>query len=138
MELVFDYVLRGIHAALFTPDGAFAWMTLVMVVTGLVGGIVVGAVPGLNGPFAMAIALPVLISSFGTDNDALLPVLAFLIGVMKGSTLGGAVPAVLSALFVPVAALPPEFPGAVSICSTWLSFREYPLCAARARMPITG
>ncbi len=95
MELVLDYVLRGIHAALFTPDGAVAWMTLVMVVSGLIGGIVVGAVPGLNGPFAMAIALPVLISSFGTGNEALLPVLAFLIGVMKGSTLGGAVPAVL-------------------------------------------
>lgn len=95
MELVLEYVLRGIHAVFFTADGAFAWMTLLMVVAGLIGGIVVGAVPGLNGPFAMAIALPVLISTFGTGNEALLPVLAFLIGVMKGSTVGGAVPAIL-------------------------------------------
>ena len=66
-----------------------------MVLAGLVLGIVVGATPGLNGPFAMAIALPVLISAFGTGNDALLPILGFLIGIMKGATVGGAVPAIL-------------------------------------------
>ena len=44
---------------------------------------------------AMAIALPILISAFGFNPDALLPVMGFLIGVMKGATVGGAVPAIL-------------------------------------------
>ena len=43
----------------------------------------------------MAISLPLLISAFGFNADALLPVLGFLIGVMKGATIGGAVPAIL-------------------------------------------
>ena len=43
----------------------------------------------------MAIALPILISIFGFTPDALLPVMGFLIGVMKGATIGGAVPAIL-------------------------------------------
>ena len=50
--------------------------------------------PGLRS-MAMAIALPLLISAFGFHPDALLPVLGFLIGVMKGATVGGAVPAIL-------------------------------------------
>ena len=44
---------------------------------------------------AMAISLPILISIFGFTPDALLPVMGFLIGVMKGATIGGAVPAIL-------------------------------------------
>ena len=44
---------------------------------------------------AMAIALPILISLFGYEAAALLPVMGFLLGVMKGATLGGAVPAIL-------------------------------------------
>ena len=44
---------------------------------------------------AMAISLPILISIFGFSDDALLPVLGFLIGIMKGATIGGAVPAIL-------------------------------------------
>ena len=55
----------------------------------------VGATPGLAGPMAMAVALPILISVFGYESGALLPVLGFLIGVMKGATVGGAVPAIL-------------------------------------------
>lgn len=66
-----------------------------MVFAGLVLGIVVGATPGLAGPVAMAISLPILISAFGYTPDALLPVLGFLIGIMKGATVGGAVPAIL-------------------------------------------
>ncbi|MGI9507221.1 MAG: tripartite tricarboxylate transporter permease, partial [Geminicoccaceae bacterium] len=46
-------------------------------------------------PMAMAISLPILISIFGYTPDGLLPVLGFLIGVMKGVTIGGAVPAIL-------------------------------------------
>lgn len=70
-------------------------IAVVMLVIGLVAGIAVGATPGLAGPMAMAISLPLLISTFGFNPDALLPVFAFLIGIMKGATLGGAVPAIL-------------------------------------------
>ncbi len=95
MELVLDYVARGIMDVFLTADGGFDWLPLVMVFVGLILGIVIGATPGLNGPFAMAISLPILISVFGVNDDALLPILGFLIGIMKGATLGGAVPAIL-------------------------------------------
>jgi putative tricarboxylic transport membrane protein len=95
MELVLEYVLRGITAVFFTENGAFYWLPILMVLSGLILGIIVGATPGLNGPFAMALSLPVLISVFGVSNDALLPILGFLIGLMKGATVGGAVPAIL-------------------------------------------
>ncbi|MEZ5843658.1 MAG: tripartite tricarboxylate transporter permease [Hyphomicrobiaceae bacterium] len=95
MELVLEYVARGVYAAFFTPEGAFNWLPTVMVLAGLLTGIAVGATPGLNGPFAMALSLPLLISFFGVSDRALLPVLGFLIGIMKGATIGGAVPAIL-------------------------------------------
>ena len=95
MDLVLDYVVRGITAVFFSEDGAFYWLPVLMVFSGLIVGIVVGATPGLNGPFAMALSLPVLIWVFGVSNDALLPILGFLIGLMKGATVGGAVPAIL-------------------------------------------
>jgi putative tricarboxylic transport membrane protein len=95
MELVLEYVTRGVLDVFFTADGAFDWLPMAMVLSGLVVGIVIGATPGLNGPFAMALSLPVLISFFGHSDEALLPILGFLIGVMKGATLGGAVPAIL-------------------------------------------
>ena len=101
MNLEFlDYVRMGI-ATVFTADpvavvfGLPISITLVMVFSGLLAGIVVGAIPGLSGPFAMAVSLPILLSSFGFTASALLPVLGFLIGLMKGATLGGAVPAIL-------------------------------------------
>ncbi len=75
--------------------GLFDWVPVVMVFVGLIVGIAVGATPGLNGPFAMALSLPVLIWVFGVSNDALLPILGLLIGIMKGATVGGAVPAIL-------------------------------------------
>jgi putative tricarboxylic transport membrane protein len=68
---------------------------MLTVLLGLLTGIIVGATPGLNGPFAMALSLPLLISFFGVSDTALLPILGFLIGIMKGATLGGAVPAIL-------------------------------------------
>src|SRR6056297_5534 len=93
----FDYILLGIQAVFLGPEafsllGVPISITVLMVSFGLVLGIVVGATPGLGNVIAMAISLPILISVFGFNPDALLPVLGFLIGVMKGSTLGGAVP----------------------------------------------
>ncbi|THH36679.1 hypothetical protein E4Z66_06930 [Aliishimia ponticola] len=97
---VFDYIWLGILAVFQGPEafslfGVAISMTIVMVLSGFLLGIAVGATPGLAGPMAMAISLPILISVFGFSPDALLPVMGFLIGVMKGATIGGAVPAIL-------------------------------------------
>ncbi len=95
MDLVLDYIALGVIEVFYTADGQLDWLPIAMVFAGLMTGIAVGATPGLNGPFAMALSLPVLIWAFGVSDDALLPILGFLIGVMKGATVGGAVPAIL-------------------------------------------
>lgn len=95
MDLVFQYITLGITDVFFTVNGAFDIVPMAMVFIGLLIGIAVGATPGLSGPFAMALALPLLISIFGHTNAALLPILGCLIGLMKGATVGGAVPAIL-------------------------------------------
>ena len=100
MTGLLDHVGLGV-AAVFaaspvaSPFGIPISITVVMVLCGFLGGIAVGATPGLGGPFAMAISLPILIGVFGFNPDALLPVLGFMIGIMKGATVGGAVPAIL-------------------------------------------
>lgn len=97
---VIDYIWLGV-LAVFQGPAAFSLLgipipiTVFMVLAGFLLGILVGSTPGLAGPMAMAIALPILISVFGFTPDALLPVMGFLIGVMKGATIGGAVPAIL-------------------------------------------
>ncbi len=95
-----DYIWLGILAVFQGPEafsilGLSVSITLIMVLFGFLLGIAVGATPGLAGPVAMAISLPILISVFGYAPDALLPVLGFLVGIMKGATVGGAVPAIL-------------------------------------------
>lgn len=95
-----DHVVLGVQAVFlgseaFSVFGIPLSTTLLMIVGGFLFGIVVGATPGLAGPMAMAISLPILISVFGFSSDALLPVIGFLIGIMKGATVGGAVPAIL-------------------------------------------
>ena len=97
---VLDYIWFGIIAVFQGPEafsvfGIAVSITVMMVLSGFLFGIIVGATPGLAGPFAMAISLPILISIFGYSPDALLPVMGFLIGIMKGATIGGAVPAIL-------------------------------------------
>ena len=95
----FDHLLLGIQevfmGAQFEVFGVPLPLTPFMVVLGFIMGVMVGATPGLAGPIALAVALPILISIFGYEMSALLPVLGFMIGVMKGSTIGGAVPAIL-------------------------------------------
>ena len=96
----FDYVVAGIAAVFLGPElfsifGVPVSVTLVMIAFGFLAGVLVGATPGLGGVMVMAISLPILISAFGFSSDALLPVMGFLIGVMKGATVGGAVPAIL-------------------------------------------
>ena len=97
---VWDHVALGVLAVLQGPAlvevlGVAIPMTVAMVVFGFLVGVAAGATPGIAGPMAMAVALPILISVFGYESAALLPVLGFLIGVMKGATVGGAVPAIL-------------------------------------------
>ena len=92
---LFDHILLGVEAA-FSGIMVFGLpLNIMMVIGGLFFGILIGATPGMAGPMAMAIALPILISVFGYETAALLPILGFLLGVMKGATLGGAVPAIL-------------------------------------------
>lgn len=97
---VVDYIWLGILSVFQGPEafevfGISISITILMVLMGFLLGILVGATPGLAGPMAMAISLPILISIFGFHPEALLPVLGFLIGIMKGATVGGAVPAIL-------------------------------------------
>lgn len=100
MSETLQYIGLGIMSVLNGPElfsifGVGIPIAVVMLIAGLFTGIAVGATPGLAGPMAMAISLPLLISAFGFTPDALLPVFAFLIGIMKGATIGGAVPAIL-------------------------------------------
>ena len=90
-----DHAWLGIVSVFGGADVLGIPVTLLMILSGFLLGIAVGATPGLAGPVAMAISLPILISTFGYTPDALLPVLGFLVGVMKGATVGGAVPAIL-------------------------------------------
>lgn len=95
-----EHVWLGVEAVFLSADtwsvlGLAIPIALLMTLAGLVTGVVVGATPGLAGPMAMAVSLPILISIFGYTEEALLPVLGFLVGIMKGATVGGAVPAIL-------------------------------------------
>ena len=97
---IIDHILLGIEAVLYGSGtvsvlGLAVPLPLLTVFLGLVTGIVIGSIPGLAGPMVMAVALPILISIFGYETSAFLPVLGFLIGIMKGATVGGAVPAIL-------------------------------------------
>ena len=80
-----------VQAAFAVRDAGLPVAALMMA-GGLITGIIVGATPGLAGPMAMAIALPILLGAFGYAESALLPVLGFLLGIMKGATLGGPSP----------------------------------------------
>ncbi len=100
MDAWIDHLLLGVQTVFhLNPDfiifGFELPITLLMVAGGFLVGIIVGSTPGLAGPMAMAVALPILISIFGYHESALLPVFGFLIGIMKGATVGGAVPAIL-------------------------------------------
>lgn len=100
MSELLNYIWLGVLAVFQGPEifslfGFGIPAAPVMVLGGLLTGIAVGATPGLAGPMAMAVSLPILISVFGFTPDALLPVFGFLIGIMKGASVGGAVPAIL-------------------------------------------
>jgi len=78
----FSIILAGL-------GDAFGLVNLLFVISGVVIGQFVGAVPGIGPVMAMAIAIPF---TFVLDP---LPAIAFLVGVNKGGMVGGAIPAVL-------------------------------------------
>lgn len=65
------------------------WWNVLFIISGVITGIIVGAIPGLNGPMAIAVALPL------TYYMSPLAALAFLIGISKGSMFGGSISAIL-------------------------------------------
>ncbi|MBM4333600.1 MAG: C4-dicarboxylate ABC transporter permease [Deltaproteobacteria bacterium] len=79
---MFEYLIPAAH--LF-----FTLKNLAVVSAGLFVGIIIGAIPGLNVPMAVALLLPV---TFYMDPVA---GLSLLIGVYKGGTYGGSISAIL-------------------------------------------
>lgn len=82
MNVTLDLVLAGALETLTLWNVA-------LISAGVAVGMLVGAVPGLNGPMAIAIAVPI------TFHLQPIGALGLLIGIMKGGTIGGAVPAIL-------------------------------------------
>lgn len=70
-------------------EAAFTVYNLIAIAGGVALGIVIGAIPGLGSITAMAILIPV------TFYMSPLAAIAFLVGVNKGGTSGGAIPAIL-------------------------------------------
>ena len=103
-----DVILTGLASALTLTN-------LLLIAFGVFVGIVVGAIPGLNGPMAIAIAIPL--------TFVLSPVAAisFLVGINKGANFGGAISAILM-----------NVPGAAEAIAT--TFDGYPL--ARKGKPL--
>ena len=77
-----ESLLAGFEAALTLTN-------LVFIAAGITLGIVIGAIPGLGSVTALAILIPI------TFYMSPLPAIAFLVGVNKGGTSGGAIPAIL-------------------------------------------
>lgn len=82
MPVELNIILAGI------VDAVTIW-NILLVAGGVTLGILVGAIPGLNGPMAIAIAVP---ATFYLEPVG---AVGFLVGIMKGATVGGAVPAIL-------------------------------------------
>jgi len=82
MPVELDIIILGII------DAVSVW-NILLVAAGVTLGILVGAIPGLNGPMAIAIAVP---ATFYLEP---IGAIGFLVGIMKGATVGGAVPAIL-------------------------------------------
>ena len=77
-----DAVLAGI-------SDAFTLVNLAFIALGVAAGTTVGAIPGLNGPMAIALCVPL------TYYMSPLMAIAFLVGLNKGSTFGGSISAIL-------------------------------------------
>ncbi len=87
---------------------ALTLLNIAFIALGVLIGITVGAIPGLNGPMAIAIAVPL---TFALDP---LTAIAFLVGINKGANYGGSISAILV-----------NIPGAAEAMAT--TFDGYPL-----------
>lgn len=67
----------------------FTFYNILFIGLGITMGVFVGAVPGLNGPMAIALAVPL------TFFLSPLAAIAFLVGINKGGTYGGSISAIL-------------------------------------------
>jgi putative tricarboxylic transport membrane protein len=70
-------------------DAALSFYNLIAIAGGITLGIIIGAIPGLGSTTAMAVLIPL------TYYMTPLVSIAFLVGVNKGGTSGGAIPAIL-------------------------------------------
>ncbi len=77
-----EQLLTGFEAALTLTNVAF-------IAAGITLGIIIGAIPGLGSVTALAVLIPI------TYYMSPLAAIAFLVGVNKGGTSGGAIPAIL-------------------------------------------
>ena len=103
-----DVILSGLASALTIPN-------LALIAFGVFVGITVGAIPGLNGPMAIAIAIPL------TFTLSPVAAISFLVGINKGANFGGSISAILM-----------NVPGAAEAIAT--TFDGYPL--ARKAKPL--
>lgn len=67
----------------------FTLTNILFIFLGITMGVFVGAIPGLNGPMAIALAVPL------TFFMSPLAAIAFLVGINKGGTYGGSISAIL-------------------------------------------
>ena len=68
---------------------AFTWLNILFLALGLFLGVIIGAIPGLNAPMAIAIAVPL---TYYLPTTA---AIGFLVGINKGGTFGGSIAAIL-------------------------------------------
>jgi putative tricarboxylic transport membrane protein len=68
---------------------ALSPVTLLFVLGGVIAGVVVGAIPGINGPMAIALCIPL------TYYMSPLAAIGFLVGLNKGAFFGGSISAIL-------------------------------------------
>jgi putative tricarboxylic transport membrane protein len=68
---------------------ALAPITLLFVLVGVIAGVAVGAIPGINGPMAIALCIPL------TYYMTPLAAIGFLVGLNKGAFFGGSISAIL-------------------------------------------
>ena len=74
---------------LFGFQAAFTLNNLIFIAAGITLGIVIGVIPGLGSVTALSVLIPL------TYYMSPLAAIAFLVGVNKGGTSGGAVPAII-------------------------------------------
>ena len=77
-----DIILAGFGNALHLDNVLF-------VLLGVIVGVMAGAIPGINGPMAIALCIP--LSYYMSPVAAI----GFLVGVNKGAFFGGSIPGIL-------------------------------------------